>query len=117
MVKESDISDVRHGLNSLRDNYKELERLMEYAETLEADAMNNQDVADQHQTFLDDLEAFYYTVENVLAQADRIENQQGELKHDLPATVPQHILDRVANRPADRPGPAPPGESDGTGSG
>ena len=116
MVNENDIRDVRYGLSSLRNNYEDLANLMEYAETLEVDAMNDQGVTDQHQEFLDELEALYYTIENVLARADRIENEYGDVEYELPAAVPQHVLDRVANRPPDRPGPAPPGESDGTGS-
>lgn len=112
MVNQRDIRTVRHELNSLRNTYEDLENLMEYAEALEVDTTNVEDATDRHQEFLDELEAFYYTVENILARADRIEDDHGEVKHELPAAVPEHVRDRVANRPDNRPGPSPPGQSD-----
>lgn len=105
MVKEQHINQSARELNRIRREYSELESLLEYAETLEVDTTTDPGVAERHQEFLDDLEAFYYTLEEILASADRIEDDGGETRYDLPGNVPGHIADRIANRPEDRPNP------------
>lgn len=98
-MNQEEFQQIRRQTNSVRNSFEDLERMLEFADQFEVDASTDPGVADRHQAFLEELEQFYFQLEDVLSRADRIENADGETVRELPGNVPDFVQDRVNNRP------------------
>ena len=110
MVRESDIRNARYEMYELRRKFEDLENLVDYADTLEVDTATDSRVGDRHQQFVDDLTELYLELEDILNQADVIEDDDGKTVRELPGNVPDFVRERANNRPdvPGRDGPANP---------
>lgn len=99
MVRKEHFREIIADAVELRDNYNDLEQLIEHADDLSVAIADSEKVFREHEEFIALLEAHYLSIEYVLSQSGRIEDPDGQTVQELPAPVPTYIDDRVATSP------------------